>query len=414
MNQNIIFGLLIVFLIIIIILLILLLVYPSETYSLAIGLGICTIITGIVGWLYNKEITKCACGKGECKKCGGIDRIDDNLKKFNLLLLSYYINKDSLRIPNNREDENKLNLLLQSIDPKLTRCTFNTVRDFNGIEIIFNTVGIKSKDYNEFKDRYETYEVVSKNIALSLDMVSIVPPLNDIKNNKKYELIGFIEATGDHFIAYVKYSTGWYLRDSLKYNDSDNIENNTPIDDVEIEKKIDELYNTYIDENYCRLVYTLYRDKDRTKLNTYTPPIFKQFQNICYTAAPLQLLIATDLLKMPVPLAPSTVPPAPSTVPPAPSTVPTICPAQKHPYNIQNNQYDQYCKDDKLNKFIALQLHPDKNKDCDKEASEKMKNITNDCNNFYNIRQIPVSSESQASSSPTPTPTSFSWFWSMF
>ena len=74
MNQNIIFGLLIVFLIIIIILLILLLVYPSETYSLAIGLGICTIITGIVGWLYNKEITKCACGKGECKKCGGVDR----------------------------------------------------------------------------------------------------------------------------------------------------------------------------------------------------------------------------------------------------------------------------------------------------------------------------------------------------
>lgn len=76
MNQNIIFGLLIVFLILIIILLILLLIFPKETKSLGIGLGICSIITIIIGGLYTKNIdnNSCACGKGECKKCGGINR----------------------------------------------------------------------------------------------------------------------------------------------------------------------------------------------------------------------------------------------------------------------------------------------------------------------------------------------------
>ena len=296
MNQNIIFGLLIVFLIIIIILLILLLVYPSETYSLAIGLGICTIITGIVGWFYTKN-NSCVCGKGECKKCGGIDIIDNNDIKSKILSVSKFLNKDSKKIPNNQNDENELNLLLQSINQDLAICS-NDTRQFQVIETLFKTVGIQSKDYLNFTDRYESHDIIGVIPSIE-DMEENKPQLNytNTNNNKKYELIGFIETTGAHFIAYVKYLTGWYWRDSMEYNDSDNIKNNTPKDDDEIKKIIDELYNKYIGEHQPSLTYALYRDIDRTNLNKDIPPIFKQFTNICYIAAPLQLLLATDLLE---------------------------------------------------------------------------------------------------------------------
>lgn len=246
--------------------------------------------------MYLKQC-KCKCGKGECVKCGGVNNLDgvDAQKKKLISDLIKFL-QESSKTPNNDADEEELNKLLLGIDKSLVECTGNS-RNAKNIDPIFRVLKINesNKDnYTQFTDNYETREL-SKHVERT-DMFNKDSFLNSVTNekNEEYELIGFITGDNVHFISYVKYENGWYERDSKFYNNS--TKNQTIYQPTEIEKIIDKQFKNFINEHTRGLCYVLYRNMEKTKLKNRIPPIFKQFENICYMAAPLQLLCATNLL----------------------------------------------------------------------------------------------------------------------
>ena len=185
MNQNIIFGLLIVFLILIIILLILLLIFPKETKSLGIGLGICSIITIIIGGLYTKNIdnNSCACGKGECKKCGGIDRSFISIDTKQLIK-----NLINILSKNNRNNQDNTQLLQLYTNLGWTNVCQNPFLQQPSNEFMTNILYLE--DYADLKPTN-----ISLNIKLSIPTVDeyisklsndLNPELNIIQNYSNY------------------------------------------------------------------------------------------------------------------------------------------------------------------------------------------------------------------------------------
>lgn len=291
MNQNIIFGLLIVFLILIIILLILLLIFPKETKSLGIGLGICSIITIIIGWLYTKNIdnNSCACGKGECKKCGGINLSDKNLKD-NINTLIGLLNVDG---PYKYEGDdarlNKVNNLLVN-ELKWKEC--GTQED--PTEFLNNILGKKTNILVPVSDNSFAYQYIlnKENDNYNIDDTRL--PINNLStqlNDKEnFNIIGLIVHSGNkqgegsgHYIALVRYEDSWYSCD-------DNICTKLNFNNEDL------LFNYLKEKHVLHIIRAYLWKKKEKKLKIGSPFGLINFGNTCYSNSALQLLLATDLL----------------------------------------------------------------------------------------------------------------------
>ena len=253
---------------------------------------------------------------------GGIDSIPEE-KKQNIIELINFIRLGSSNNPYNPIDEVNLNKLLLSMDKALVECSKDYIRGHNDdlvlLRYIDQNITIKSDILNKYNnDKY---------------IFSQISPNNFKLNN--FELIGLNLNTGGHFIAYVKYEKGWYIMDSVitdKYNiiTEEEVNNTIKTSQSRIFNENNFQYEPQINNLSPEPSIYLYRNKNNTKLKENQPIFLRQFLNICYAAAPLQLLMATDLLDEPAAKTPASAetpaPVQPPVQPPAKTPAPT--PAQ--------------------------------------------------------------------------------------
>lgn len=216
---------------------------------------------------------------------GGIDSISEE-KKQNIIQLINFIAEKSDKQPGDTNHETELNNLLLSMDKNLTICTSDkSQRDINEDTVLLNYINSNYINYNTFNKYIFTQQPQEY--------------IYGMKDSENIELIGFTYIMKKHFIAYVLYNNNddqpqWYMMDTLNANKSSQTDK---IKKVE-QKEIDKIRSIPIKENISSntIVTYLYRYKTNTELKKGLPTVLKHFNNICYAAAPLQLLMATDLL----------------------------------------------------------------------------------------------------------------------
>lgn len=293
MNSNIIFGLLIIFLVLIIILLILLLIYPDITLLLGIGLTICSIITGIIGYVYVKNtelnrINSCTCGKGECAKCGGIDISNKQLKDdFNTLI-------ELLRVDGPYSREN--------YDLRKTEFNNYLVTKLQWVECgkQEDPMDFLNKIFGELKqvmqlntgEQLYVYNLNKENDDYIIDETRLVISSlsNKLTTKENFDMIGLILHIGNtegegsgHYISIVQYADSWYLCDDETYT---KLNFNSE----------DELFN-YLKNNHSTYTIRAYLWKKQNKKLKNGPPFgLVNFGNICYSNSAIQLLLVTELL----------------------------------------------------------------------------------------------------------------------
>lgn len=212
---------------------------------------------------------------------GGIDYID-NEKKIKINELINFIKQGSGKTPGTPNDEEGLNKLLQDMDTNLTNCT-SEGRYFNEDTRILEYINSDYINHIPFKNYIFS--------QLAQDEIVVV--------HEDFEVIGctYFQPSPPHFIAYVKYNTNdkdqWWKMDTL----------NPQRIKIDSQKINNILYSPFSSQHgdKPRRSTCLYRNKN-IPLKTGTPPILEHFDNVCYLAAPLQLLMATYLLDDKVPV----------------------------------------------------------------------------------------------------------------
>jgi hypothetical protein len=236
-------------------------------------------------------------GKGEYNsKSGGVDGIDND-KKTAINNIIDFIEVGSRYTPKDSDDENELNGLLQSMDASLVICkSTGTGREHNEDAGLISYASLDTINNKDDKYIFINADLESYNESFNTEEIKT----RGIKIDD-FELIGVNLNVGEHFIACVKYEDGWYKMDSIgasskKVNDNYviNIINNynKRLDGLDVIKSIEE-QASYDNPTPS---YRLYRNKNKTKLKQGPPRRLRQFDNICYIACSLQLMMATDLL----------------------------------------------------------------------------------------------------------------------
>ena len=277
--------LIIYIIIIIIILIIAIILYFFHPFSFVLILGSVIILILSIGIFLYKRIILC---NNKKQTFGGINCIDINKKnKINKLL--NFIADNSKYIPDNNKDEDELNNLLQSMDKNLIIYNKDSIREFNQDGLLL---------------RYIDKKLIKNNTNLHYQkddkyIFSTISP--DMFKLENFELIGLNLNVGSHFVAYVRYENNWYKMDSQK-KISEIIKYNKILDDINNNKSrsfmgdnLDIPDPAITHDNPYPTIY-LYRNITNTKLKTESPIILRQFNNICYLACDLQLLMATDIL----------------------------------------------------------------------------------------------------------------------
>ena len=223
-------------------------------------------------------------GKGEyIAKSGGINSVDPE-KNQAINKIIDFIKVGSQYTPKDPDDEKKLNSLLASMDKSLVECT-STGRGHNedGSLIIYTLLD----DINDIDDKY---------IFINMDLINYNEIYHTVRpkiNINDFELIGVNLQVNGHFIACVKYAEGWYKIDTI--GPTINHVSDDYVMSI-IDKNNDK--NTQINGTYENPLpsYRVYRNTNKTKLKKGLPLLLRQFDNICYIACTLQLLMTTDLL----------------------------------------------------------------------------------------------------------------------
>lgn len=222
---------------------------------------------------------------GGMQKYGGaIDISDDNKKKLWKII-------NFLRGPSspgdietyrkNYQNEIILNRLLQDIDYSLLDNNYGNVdRGVNFADTLLKSIGIKLIENDT--DYVNTDDYVFFNV--DPDVLLLKP------EDAGYTLIGKIVHTPGHYIAYIKKhsSDNWYKIDTL-----DTIGDIKDIPEVEIDEV------NLINDDHIPYIWLYSKLKNGTNgVIDRIPFHLLHFNNICYAATPLQLLLTTNLIEI--------------------------------------------------------------------------------------------------------------------
>ena len=215
---------------------------------------------------------------------GAVDISDDNKKK--LWKIINFLRgppptSDVEAYRKNYQNEIILNRLLQDINGSLLdNNDINADRGINFADALLKSIGIKLIENNT--DYVNTEDYVFFNV--DPDVLLLKP------EDAGYTLIGKIVHTPGHYIAYIKkYSSDkWYKIDTLDTRGNIKVTPEVEIDEVNL---INDVHIPYI------WLYSKQKNGKNGVINRI-PFHLLHFNNICYAATPLQLLLATNLIEI--------------------------------------------------------------------------------------------------------------------